>query len=60
MRHSILTARYVFFQEVLLEEVTWHILHDIFTEVDEGLPLHPVGRLTQFFLYNLEEFISTW
>jgi len=43
MRHSILTALYVLFQEIFLEEVTWHVLNYIFTEVDEGLPLYPVG-----------------
>jgi hypothetical protein len=60
MRDSILTALYVFLQEVLLEEISWHILHNVLTKVDERFPLHPVSGLTQFFLYDLEEFISAW
>jgi len=53
MRHLVLTARYVFLQEVLFEEVTWHVLHYILAEVDIGLSLYPVGRLTEFLLNNL-------
>jgi hypothetical protein len=46
MRDPILTARYIFFEEVLLEKVPWHILDHILAKVDECLPLNPVSRLT--------------
>ena len=46
MRDSILTASYVFLEEVLFEKVSWHILDHILAEVDKCLPLYPIGRLT--------------